>query len=112
MIAWIHRVLIFVGAPRDSVLSNCSNGHGVVMVGDSITMESDVNPDQSIKYFWTTNGSAYSDPMYFGESFLFGMDLVGEVNVTCFVSNYDYFYDYDVVLTSPSFYEGKNCLAT
>ena len=67
----------------DSVLSNCPDGSGEVMVGDVITVETNANPSVS-EFHWKVNGEEFST----SESVTVGEDFVGEpVEITCMVVN-------------------------
>ena len=69
--------------PMDSVLSNCSDGSGEVMVGDVITVETDANPSLS-KFYWKVNGEEFST----SDSISLGEDMIGQqVDVSCVVVN-------------------------
>ena len=80
----IHGPKLFLDPPKNSVLSQCSNGSGEVLLDDVITVETYANPSVS-KFHWKVNGEEFStsDSIYLGE------DMIGQqVDVSCVVVNF------------------------
>ena len=74
---------IFLDPPRNSELSNCTDGAGSVDFDEVLTVQTEANPPVS-EFLWLVNGSEFSS----GDSISLGEDMIGqEVEVACVVFN-------------------------